>query len=110
LGELGLSKSAITQLIEKALADTEWRSIAALDAATRMTAEIVEAKGLAKGRQAQSVLEAFVERAIEDATSDTQVIPEDYWMVRPAQSTETGEEQIRMRGAVLVSARGRRKS
>ena len=107
---LGLSKSAITQLIENALADTEWHSIAALDAATRMTAAIVDAKGLAKGRQAQTVLEAFVERAIEDATSDTQVIPENYWMVRPAQSTETGEEQIRMRGAVLVSARGRRKS
>jgi ATP-binding cassette subfamily B protein len=110
LCELGLSKSAITQLIENALADTEWRSMAALDAATRMTAEIVDAKGLAKGRQAQSMLEAFVERAIEGATSDTHVIPENYWMVRPAQSNGTGEEQIRMRGAVLVSARGRRKS
>ena len=107
---LGLSKSAITRLIENALADDEWHSIAALDAATRMTAEIVEAKGLRKGRQAQSVLEAFVERAIEDPTSDTRVIPENYWMVRPAQSTEAGEEQIRMRGAVLVSVRARRKS
>ena len=107
---LGLSKIAITQLIDSALADTEWHSIAALDAATRMTTEIVDAKGMAKGRQAQSVLEAFVERAIEDAASDTQVIPENYWMVRPAQFTETGEQQIIMRGAVLVSARGRRNS
>ena len=107
---LGLSKSAIAQLIESALADTEWHAIAALDAATRMTAEIVDAKALAKGRQAQRVLEAFVKRAIEDPTSDPQVISENYWMVRPALSTETGEEQIRMRGAVLVSARARRKS
>lgn len=107
---LGLSKSAIAQLIEQALADTQWHSIAALDAATRMTAEIVDAKGLAKGRQAQRVLEAFVERTTEDASSDTRVIPENYWMVRPAPSAETGEEQIKMCGSVLVSARGRRES
>jgi ABC-type bacteriocin/lantibiotic exporter with double-glycine peptidase domain len=110
LRRLGLAKSAITQLIENALTDSEWHSIAALDAATRMTAEIVDAKGLAKGRQAQRALEAFVAQAIEDATSATLVIPEHYWMVRPAPSNETGEEQIRMRGAVLVSVRGRRKS
>src|SRR4029453_7160975 len=97
-------------LIENALADTGWLSMAALDAATRMTAEIVDAKGLEKGFQAQRMLDAFVKRAGEDATSSTQVIPENYWMVRPAQSNETGEEQVRMRGAVLVSARGRRKS
>ncbi|HET9531168.1 MAG TPA: ATP-binding cassette domain-containing protein [Blastocatellia bacterium] len=110
LRELGLSKSAITRLIELALADPGWRAMAALDAATRMTAEIVGAGGLAKGRQAQSVLEAFIERAGKDAATDTQTIPENYWMVRPAPLTEEGEEQIRMRGAVLVSARGRHKA
>ncbi|HSF48580.1 MAG TPA: ABC transporter ATP-binding protein, partial [Burkholderiales bacterium] len=96
--------------IERALADPGWRAMAALDAATRMTAEIVGAGGLAKGRQAQSVLEAFVERAIKDAATDTQTIPENYWMVRPDLPTEEGEERIKMRGAVLVSARGRRKA
>jgi ATP-binding cassette subfamily B protein len=110
LRELGLRKIAIAGLIERALAGTGWRAMAALDAATRMTAEIVGAGGLAKGRQAQSVLEAFIERASKGAAADTQIIPENYWMVRPARSTEEGEEQISMRGAVLVSARGRRKA
>lgn len=109
LREIGLTKSAITQLIERALSDSGWRAMAVLDAATRMTAEIVRANGISKGRQAQSVLEAFVNRATEDATIETEVIPENYWMVCAAEPDETGEEQIKMRGAVLVTARGHRK-
>ena len=107
---LGMTKSAVTQLIDNAFTDPGWHSIAALDAAARMTAEIAAAKGVAKGRQAQGMVKALVERAIEDATSDTQVIPENYWMVRPAAPDETGAEQVRMRGAVFIAARGRRKS
>jgi ATP-binding cassette subfamily B protein len=110
LGELGLSTGAITRLIVSALADTGWRSMAALDAAARMAAEIVGAGGLAKGRQALSVLEALVERAVKDPARDTQTIPKNYWTARPAEPSEEGEEQIRMSGAVLVSARGRRKT
>jgi len=46
LAQLGLDESVITQSIDEACADPSWRSLAALDAATRMVEAIVRAGGL----------------------------------------------------------------
>lgn len=108
LGELGLSKVEIEESIKSALRDDGWRSMAALDAATRMTAAIVRAGGLSRGRQAARILSQFAERGREEAGDAPTTIPANYWMVLPAEPNEEGDDQLQMRGAVLVQVRGRR--
>jgi ATP-binding cassette subfamily B protein len=65
MAEVGVTNEA---LIKQALADTGWRSLAALDAATRMVESIVQSGGINRGRQAAHVLKAFFNRAV--GTSD----------------------------------------
>ncbi len=108
LRELGLSKGEIEELIKPALSDESWRSMAALDAATRMTTAIVDAGGLSGGSEAARVLKQFAERASLEIGGEQTTIPSNYWMVSPAETGEDGEEQLKMRGAVLVQVRGRR--
>jgi Peptidase C39 family len=50
LAQVGLSGRPLTALIEAALRDPGWRSLAALDASTRMVAAVVRAGGLRRGR------------------------------------------------------------
>ncbi|MCI0489276.1 MAG: cysteine peptidase family C39 domain-containing protein [Blastocatellia bacterium] len=117
LSGVGVSSKAASAIIDSALADEGWRSIAALDAAARMVASIVRAGGLRRGRQAESLIAALFERARSEA-NETDVTPENYWMVRPAPSESDGQPQyperrgggssVQMRGAVLVSVSGRR--
>ncbi len=108
LRELGLSKGEIEELIKSALSDASWRSMAALDAATRMTAAIVAAGGLSRDSQAARVLKQFAERARREIGGEQTTIPSNYWMVAPAGADEEGEEQLKMRGAVLVQVHGLR--
>ena len=113
LRELRLPKVAIEELIKSALTDKGWQSMAALDAATQMTTALVQAGGLARGRQAARILRQFAERGREEAGATPTTIPPNYWMVLPARpqsqdSHEEGEDQLKMRGAVLVQVCGRR--
>ena len=57
--DLGLEEKPIKTLVEAAVQDPSWRSLATLDAAVRMTTALVRAKGLVKGEQAGNVLERF---------------------------------------------------
>lgn len=108
-------------LIEQALADSGWRGLATLDAATRMVASLVRSGGIKRGGQAARVLTAFFNRAVDlqhhagasplSVTATTNVeelIPAGYWMARPGRADEAGEAQVTMTGAVLVQMRGRR--
>jgi ABC-type bacteriocin/lantibiotic exporter with double-glycine peptidase domain len=104
LRALGCEEAAIP-LIDQALAEPRWRPIATLDAATRATASLVDARGIARGAEAGRVLVELVERA---KNGDEEVIPQVAWTARPAPPGEDGEEQVRLRGAVLVRVRGRR--
>jgi ATP-binding cassette subfamily B protein len=128
LADPGLSSNTISRLIEVALADAGWRSMAALDAAARMVHSIVLSGGLGRGRSAASVIEMVFERARSEssgvaqtsvcdgsqvktcATGEVEIIPETYWIVRPAPPTPDGHEQVLMRGAVLMSVMGRRRA
>jgi ABC-type bacteriocin/lantibiotic exporter with double-glycine peptidase domain len=75
-----------------ALHDPGWRSLAALDAAIRMLASLVDSRAIDRGPESARVLEEFLQR--------DETIPEHYWSVRP-----NGDALI-MRGAVLVRAMG----
>jgi ATP-binding cassette subfamily B protein len=107
LGDLNISNKQAHRLITLALEDASWRSIASLDAATRMIGALVRSRGLARGRQAGRVLEAFFNRAREEGTDPIQIIPLTYWSVLPGPKAPDGKEYLSLRGAVIVRARER---
>ena len=125
---LGLSRRKTVRLVQDALKDQDWQSMATLDAATRMVNSLVRSSGLKEGRQAYRVIQGFFERgreAITEASAKTShaftatvnpvaikaagIIPAAYWSVQPVPGTQQGEEQLFLRGAVLVRAIGRRR-
>lgn len=108
LKKLGISEKNIGGLIEAALADPGWRGIAVLDAATRMSSSLVSGGGLKRGNQVAKLLESLVESPQGRSASGVAMIATHYWSVRPAPSESEDQETLLMRGAVLVSVRGRR--
>jgi len=78
--------------VTTATADPGWQSLAALDAAVRMLASLVDSAAIDRGPESARVLDEFLRR------HDT--IPEHYWSVRH------GSDSLIMRGAVLVRALG----
>ena len=105
---LRISSGAIESLIAEACSDEGWQGIAALDAATRMTASLVRARGISGGRQAAGVIRSCFRESLSKTGEEPQAIPSNYWIARPAPPDEEGQEQVTMRGAVLVAVRGRR--
>jgi len=99
LAKLGFSPNGTACLIEAAAADPSWRSLAALDAGTRMVSSIVQSGGLHRGHHATKVLQRF--------SSQPETIPADYWSVRPLLPNPNEDEHLSLRGAVLVQVRGR---
>jgi ABC-type bacteriocin/lantibiotic exporter with double-glycine peptidase domain len=108
MASLRFSRKLIAELINAALLDASWRTLARLDAATRMIDSIARSSGIGRGRQAASVLASCIEEARGNAENETEIIPENYWSVQPARNNENGDEQLRLRGAVLVHVSGRR--
>jgi len=92
LQNLGVSGK---KLLRVALTDPNWRSLAQLDAATRLVQSILEGGGVGPGRRCRKLIDRFCE--------DDSKIPADYWSVLP---TET-EEELQLKGAVLLHVRGR---
>ncbi len=113
------------RLLDKAMADPGWHAPAALDAAVRMTAAIVDSGGLPAGRPAAALVDSALADELEQGTEEP--IPELYWSVRaisegdpqdsgePEPAADAGgdgveppaEPRLRLRGAVLVRAKGR---
>lgn len=108
LARLGLSRRKIILLVQEALQDPGWQPIGTLDAACRMVDSLVRSGALRPGRQAHGVIRAFFERGRGEAAQEmARVIPAAYWSVQPAPAGMRGEEQLFLRGAVLVRALGR---
>lgn len=108
LSHLGVGAGQSKRLIDGAVKADGWRRLAALDAATRMAESVVRSGGISRGRQAAGVVERFAERAAGEGAEDWAAIPADFWSARPAPPDEDGEEQVFLRGAVLVHVRGMR--
>lgn len=107
LADLGVDSQGITRLVGSPDASGSWRPIAALDAAARMVATLVHGGGLRRGGEAAAAIEAFVQRARDETAEPTSVLPAECWTVRPTQS---GDEDLLLRGAVLVTIAGRREA
>ncbi len=107
LQDLGLGKLA-QSLVDDAVAAPDWNALAALDAATRLTATLVRSKGLHTGREAAAVLKDIQRRAVASPDEALRYIPERYWSVRPVSpDSDTDEEEVMIKGAVLIRVRGR---
>lgn len=105
LADVGQSNADANKLIETALADSGWASLAALDAATRMVTTIVRSGGLRRGQQAGRALNTFFKQA-QANTTDKSPVPDAYWSVRPTDPDPDGDEQLLLRGAVLIQVQG----
>jgi ATP-binding cassette subfamily B protein len=103
LAELGAGSEATGRLIAEAIADPGWRRVAALDAAVRTVDAIRRARALRRGEETVRVLERLLARERDGGGPAS--LPDSYWSVRPAPE---GEEQLVLRGAVLVRVRGPR--
>ena len=104
LEEVGVAERSARELVDRATGDPGWRSLALLDAVTRMVAALVAAAGLARGAESSAVLEGLFTKALAD--EPFALIPEPYWSVRPT-LVKDGEDRVRLRGGVLVRLRGR---
>ena len=96
ISDLGATRIS-AEMLEHARADG--RQMAALDAATRLVASTVSAGGLSRGDEAGRVLVDLARRAREEPS----LLPDSFWTARRAD-----EEHVILRGAVLVSVKGRR--
>ncbi|MDQ6701450.1 MAG: cysteine peptidase family C39 domain-containing protein, partial [Acidobacteriota bacterium] len=97
---LGIGRADAERLARQACEAPSWRAMAALDAAVRLLDALTRSGGLKPGRSRARILERF--------RGDDRLIPERYWSARPAPESEDGEEQVLMRGAVLVRVAGKR--
>ncbi len=108
-----LGASART-LIDEALADPGWRSLAALDATTRFLDVLVTGGAVPRDRGIDDLVRSFVERVvaeISNAGGEDLAVPERYWCVWPEASAREDTEQaprLLLRGAVLLRVTGRR--
>ena len=104
LRKLGCAEECAT-LVDSALADPAWRPVAVLDAAVRMTGAVIRAGGVVRGREAASVIGSLLAGVAQGKAA----IPDSYYTARPAPPEAGGssvpeEEQVMLRGAVLVRA------
>jgi ABC-type bacteriocin/lantibiotic exporter with double-glycine peptidase domain len=106
LVELAIGRADRDRLCANALSSPRWEEMSALDAATRMTASLVANGAIAPGPLCLALIERQVERGHDGAFP---LLPLEYqsaWLSRVRDGDE--EEMLRLRGVVLVRARGRR--
>lgn len=108
LEELDISAETINSLLEKALSDPTWRSLAALDAATRMVAAMIKAGGLEIGEESSKLLtQLFHENCSPKLKSPRIFIPLPFWFALDTAQNPLSE-QVTLQGAVLIRVKGRR--
>ncbi|EYF04574.1 ATP-binding cassette domain-containing protein [Chondromyces apiculatus] len=98
---LHLSEARRRALLERSLSDPTWRGIGTLDASLRFTAQLVASRGL----QRSDEILRFLDAISDPARSDDVAIPEATWSVRPATPGPEGDEQLSLRGAVVLRVR-----
>jgi ABC-type bacteriocin/lantibiotic exporter with double-glycine peptidase domain len=77
-----------------------WSSLARLDAATRLLNSLVATGALKSSKHCV--------RLLEQLCADSELIPDQYWSVRPTAADEDGTDQVSVTGAILVRVRGKR--
>ncbi|MFY0571845.1 cysteine peptidase family C39 domain-containing protein [Archangium lansingense] len=101
-----VDESFAERQVTEALGDSTWKSLACLDATVRLVQTLVEGGGVQRGETAAKFVEQLlreVRSALEEGRAE-QLIPSTYWTaVGPPDA-----EELNLRGAVCVKARGLR--
>ena len=109
LADLGVSTDGRRRLVEHAVADPGWLSLAALDAATRLVEDLASSSAIRRGRTAESLVGELSRRAAAEAEEGAPTsVPADYWSVSPDSDAPPGQERVQARGALLIRILGRR--
>lgn len=102
---IDISEQNIIALHNTASSDPTWRSLAALDAATRLVIALVKSGGVEKGAEAtRLVTQLFTENRLPQSQVQTIHIPPPFWFA----AESTVPDQIFLQGAVLISVKGLR--
>ena len=102
-----IDRAVIDAAMRDAASAPGWQPLAALDATLRMLSAVHHSGGFSRG-DAERTLRRIWEHA-RNADEPTDIVPADYWTVRRAPPVD-GEEQVMVRGAVLVRVRGVREA
>ena len=105
LRALGMTQSESSRVLEQIVQRPGWRPLAGLDAAVRMASDLLTGGGL-RASTAKHIVHALVDAAADQEDLFETTVPEHYWSARAA-SRQTDVEYVRMRGAVVVTVRGR---
>jgi ABC-type bacteriocin/lantibiotic exporter with double-glycine peptidase domain len=105
--KLGIEGEIQKELIGSAKLDSNWFSLAALDATVRMMTKIVRSGGLRRGSRAQRLVQELYS-GISANQELASLIPAEYWFVQPVPSDAEGEPQLFLRGALLMRVRGKK--
>src|SRR5204863_27778 len=99
IANLGVGATERESAIERAIADTQFSTLAALDAATRMLDALVATGGVSKGQHAC--------RLLTELTARPGNIPALYWSARPDPNSP---DDVLVKGAVMIRISGRASS
>lgn len=102
LGVGGLGKV----LLEEAVADPGYRSLAALEAAVNTLDSLMRARAVSPGAAATRLLRSLYEHGRKTAPGDPGPLPRSAWSVRPIAGASDQSTVLMVRGAVLVRVRG----
>ncbi|MFM9914817.1 MAG: ATP-binding cassette domain-containing protein [Rhizobacter sp.] len=107
---LGLREGEVQALVERAVGDTSWCALAALDASTRLVHTLVTAGGVRRGAEANRLVQSFFQRCLDQPGDRLRTVAEVYWPVLPEHAVEdapAASARLRLRGAVLLRVAGR---
>ncbi|MFC1852080.1 cysteine peptidase family C39 domain-containing protein [candidate division CSSED10-310 bacterium] len=104
---IGSTKDEARSMINQALEDPTWKSVATLDAVLRMLEVMVRSKGIHTGKQAIRVLQTLYQETRAESLAVSETIPAGYWSVRPDDRSSGQEEMLILKGSVLVRIKGK---
>ncbi len=97
-------------LVESALAGDDWRDVAGLDAATRFAAAMVRCGAISPGRQSAALVHSLVEEMRREPERSLELVPAPYWSAAPVGPPGQSDREARLRGGVVLSMRGAKRS
>ncbi len=109
LVQIGLGSGDAEALIDEAAQDRSWFAFGSLDAAARLCCALVEAGGLAQGKEAAKVTVSLFRDTFSSGHDIYAIIPPSYWSARPDYTnTDPAREMLRIHGGVVLKLAGRR--
>jgi ABC-type bacteriocin/lantibiotic exporter with double-glycine peptidase domain len=103
LRRLGARTALVERMAATAVGDASPRSLAALDATSRMALSLVESRSISAGREALLLLGQVYDHERDRPAAQPSVIPLRHWSARIAAD---GETSVRVRGAIFLTVSG----